>query len=44
MDALLSIGVARYHSGEKLEELIFRVDMALYKAKGSGRNRVEAAE
>lgn len=38
-----SIGVAK-DPGESLEEMIKRADMAVYRAKGMGRNRVEAAE
>ncbi len=37
----LSIGVARYRSGEPLSALIQRADAALYRAKANGRNRVE---
>ena len=39
----LSIGVAEYHPGETAEALLSRVDTALYRAKQSGRNRVEIA-
>jgi diguanylate cyclase (GGDEF)-like protein len=34
----LSIGAASYQHGESHEELIRRVDMALYEAKNNGRN------
>lgn len=36
----ISAGVDIYHPGEKLDELVSRADMALYRAKGSGKNRV----
>lgn len=35
-----SFGVARYHHGESLDNLLNRADEALYRAKHSGRNRV----
>jgi diguanylate cyclase (GGDEF)-like protein len=37
----LSIGVAQYRPGERLNDLISRADSALYQAKQLGRNRVE---
>lgn len=37
----VSIGVADFHDGEEIKELLKRVDDNLYKAKTSGRNRVE---
>ncbi len=37
-----SIGVAAYRSGEDIEALIKRTDMAMYRAKKSGKNRVVA--
>lgn len=40
----LSIGVAQYHNGEKITDLIARTDAALYQAKQLGRNRVEWVE
>lgn len=39
----VSIGVARYQSGETVDQLFRRVDAALYQAKSGGRNRVLAA-
>ena len=37
-----SFGVASFASGESLEQLLNRVDNALYEAKGKGRNSVVA--
>lgn len=39
----MSVGVAQYYSGEKMDELIERADAALYTAKHNGRNQVAAA-
>jgi len=36
-----SFGVAQYRQGESLEDLLNRADMAMYRAKEKGRNRVE---
>jgi predicted signal transduction protein with EAL and GGDEF domain len=38
-----SFGVAAYRDGESLENLIQRVDAAMYRAKESGKNRVVTA-
>ncbi len=38
----VSIGVTSYVNGEELEAFIHRADLALYRAKELGRNRVEA--
>ncbi|WP_319201210.1 GGDEF domain-containing protein [uncultured Ilyobacter sp.] len=40
----VSIGVGQYFKGEALDDILDRVDKALYKAKKNGRNRVEVAE
>ncbi len=39
----VSLGVAGWISGETGQQLVSRADAALYKAKSTGRNRVEAA-
>ena len=39
-----SFGVAEYRSGEGETRFLKRVDMAMYKAKDSGRNTVEIAD
>ena len=38
----ISLGVTEYGSGDDLDQLTRRVDDALYRAKGEGRNRVES--
>ncbi|WP_243439932.1 diguanylate cyclase [Fundidesulfovibrio soli] len=38
-----SFGVAAYHPGDDVASLLRRADDALYRAKASGRNRVEIA-
>ncbi|WP_320047768.1 GGDEF domain-containing protein [uncultured Ilyobacter sp.] len=40
----VSIGVGQYLLGEALDDILDRVDKALYRAKNNGRNRVEVAE
>jgi diguanylate cyclase (GGDEF)-like protein len=44
VDTTVSIGVAGGPAGTELEVLLAAADNALYQAKRSGRNRVEAAE
>ncbi|MEJ2795416.1 GGDEF domain-containing protein [Iodobacter sp. LRB] len=39
-----SFGVAERQTGESFEEALHRADLALYRAKAGGRNRVEVAE
>ena len=43
LNVTISAGVAMYKKGSSSAELIKAADMALYKAKGNGRNRVESA-
>lgn len=40
----MSLGIAEFKKGESVSTLIERADAALYQAKKSGRNRVEAAK
>ena len=39
-----SLGVAEWRRGESVDAMMRRADMALYAAKGAGRNRVVAAD
>ena len=39
----VSAGLAEYREGESVDQLVNRVDAALYRAKHAGRNRVEFA-
>jgi diguanylate cyclase (GGDEF)-like protein len=40
----ISLGVAQYVSGEKIDQLLRRVDQAMYLAKERGRNRTSTAD
>jgi diguanylate cyclase len=40
----ISVGVAEFRPGERLEDLVARTDEALYRAKRGGRDRVVAAD
>lgn len=41
LNVTVSIGVAQYTAGSKIEEFYIKADDALYEAKRNGRNRVE---
>jgi diguanylate cyclase (GGDEF)-like protein len=43
LEVTISAGVAKYIKGSSAEKLIKSADMAMYKAKENGRNRVEIA-
>ena len=36
-----SVGIAEWHPGESLSDLLHRADLALLAAKRNGRNRIE---
>lgn len=40
----ISVGVTQYRENENLDTFINRADIALYRAKQLGRNRVESAD
>lgn len=40
----ISLGIGDYRAGDHANDLVARVDMALYRAKANGRNRVEGQE
>ena len=39
----VSLGLAQFRHGDTVEQLLARADVALYEAKGEGRNRVNRA-
>lgn len=39
----ISLGVTRWQAGDSEDSLVHRADLALYRAKAAGRNRVEVA-
>ena len=44
LSVTVSIGIACSKSGESFNNLFKRADTALYRAKASGRNRIEMAD
>lgn len=43
LSVTITIGVAEYHPGERITDLVSRADKAMYKGKALGRNRVIAS-
>jgi two-component system, cell cycle response regulator len=41
VNVTISIGVSQWHSGQEIRSLLHQADVALYRAKKNGRNRVE---
>jgi diguanylate cyclase (GGDEF)-like protein len=41
VEITVSIGVSQWSPGQEMSDLIYRADLAMYKAKQNGRNRVE---
>jgi two-component system cell cycle response regulator len=44
VDITACIGVSQWHSGQSTNDLLQRADVAMYRAKQNGRNRVEVEE
>jgi diguanylate cyclase (GGDEF)-like protein len=43
VELTLSVGVAQLRAGDTLQSLVAAADSALYRAKSTGRNRVQAS-
>jgi len=39
----MSIGIAEYQKNEEIEQFVHRADLAMYKSKGKGGNKIAIA-